>query len=91
MSPGKRNRIHPIQRWSKRPQLSAMRRGRKHWIVRWVGMAKRRASKPFKAETQANAEIIYLSWADTFGRPVRSAPIQLYQLAETMMLMMCYG
>ncbi|MGU3661816.1 hypothetical protein [Methylobacterium fujisawaense] len=45
-------------------------------VVRWIGAAKRRLAKPIAAaEIEVpSARIIQLSWANTFGRPVRAAP-----------------
>jgi hypothetical protein len=52
----------------------ALRRGRENRGVRWIGAAKRRAKKLVAVAGSApmSAQIIRLSCADTFGRPVRS-------------------
>ena len=78
MSPSQRVAIRPAQRWSKPEQLPASLRGRAHWVVRWIGAAKRRSPKLIEVVTGPGARIIQLSWADTFGRPVRIAPARLF-------------
>lgn len=52
-------------------QPPATRRGQKHWVVRWIGAAKRRVKKPTVQATAPSAHVIQLSFADTFSRPVR--------------------
>ena len=80
MFPPRRDDIRTAQRWSKPEQKPASLRGREHWVVRWIGAAKRRTPRPVVAATGPGAQIIQLSWADTFGRPVRIAPTRLFQL-----------
>jgi hypothetical protein len=76
MPPAKRNDSRSAQRWSKPDRPPASCRGRGQWVVRWIGAAKRRLPKPVaSSETEVpSAQIIKLSWADTFGRPMRVAP-----------------
>jgi hypothetical protein len=72
MSLIKRDGCHSTRRGSKCEQPPALRRGREHWVVRWIGAAKRRTKNPIESapiET-SGARIIRLSCADTFGRPV---------------------
>ena len=73
MSSAKCNESRPAQRWFKTQQAPAARHGRGNWVVRWIGAAKRRASKTVDASTieAPSARIIQLSWADTLGRPAR--------------------
>ena len=73
MCPAKRDDSYSIRRRSKSDQPPASRRGREHWIVRWIGAAKRRSKKPTKvsAVETLGGSIIRLSWADTFSRPAR--------------------
>ena len=84
MSPAKRDDSRPARRWSKLKPLPALQQGRGRWIVRWIGAAKRRASKLVEVEPAPSAQIIQLSWADTFGRPLRIAPARLLQLVGVM-------
>ena len=79
MSPDKRDDSRPGRRWSKREQQPTSRRGREHWVVRWIGAAKRRASKPVETSAVAasSARIIKLSWADTYGRSAQAGPVVL--------------
>lgn len=86
MSATKHNDNRPIRRWSKPKQPPISRRGREHWVVRWIGAANLRRSKPVSVATVEApcAEIIRLSWADTFGRPMRTAPGRLFQSAGIM-------
>ncbi|WP_149314168.1 hypothetical protein [Methylobacterium sp. P1-11] len=76
MLAAKRNNVRPGRRKpaSQLPATSVLRRG--DWIVRWIGTAKRRAAKlaDRPAVEAPSARIIQLSWADTFGRPVCTAP-----------------
>jgi hypothetical protein len=81
MPSDKRADIRSAQRWSVPEQPPATRRGRGSWVVRWIGAAKRRAPKPVPVGTGPGAQIIRLSWVDTFGRPVRIAPARLLQFA----------
>ena len=82
MSSTKRDDGRPGRRWAKSERPPTSQRGPRRWIVRWIGAAKRRAGKAVEVETVPNAQVIRLSWADTFGRPVRIAPARLIQLAE---------
>ena len=86
MSPAKRDNIRSAQRWSKPERSPASRRGRENWVVRWIGAASFRRSRPVEIATIdiPGAQIIRLSWADTFGRPVRIAPTRLFQFAGAM-------
>jgi hypothetical protein len=79
MSSGKRDHVRSAQRWSKPERSPASRRGREHWVVRWIGAANNRRSKAAAANAiePPCAEIIPLSWADTFGRQMRVAPTPL--------------
>lgn len=88
MPSDKRADIRSAQRWSVPERPPASRRGRRNWVVRWIGAAKRRASKPVPAERLASAQIIQLSWADTFGRPVPIAPARLLQFAGALVPLM---
>jgi hypothetical protein len=76
MSAAKRDDVRSAQRWSKpgRSPASGHRPGK--LVVRWIGAAKRRLAKPVAAAEikLPSAQIIKLSWADTFGRPMRLAP-----------------
>lgn len=83
MSSGKRGDIRSAQRWSKLERSPASLRGREHWVVRWIGAANLRRSRPVKvaAIDVPGAQIIELSWADTFGRPMRIASARLFQFA----------
>ena len=81
MFPTRRDDIRPAQRWSVPEQPPASRRGRAQWVVRWIGAAKRRTPKPAETATGSGAQIIQLSWADTFGRPVHISTARLFQLA----------
>jgi hypothetical protein len=76
MSSGKRDHVRSARRWSKPERSPTSRRGREHWVVRWIGAANNRRSKAAAAAAieMPCAEIIPLSWADTFGRPMRVAP-----------------
>ena len=76
MSSAKRDDARPSHRWSKRERLSASRRGRERLVVRWIGAAKRRASKAVATASieVSSAQIIRLSWVDTFGRRGPSLP-----------------
>ncbi|MDP4003840.1 hypothetical protein [Methylobacterium sp. NEAU K] len=47
------------------------RGGNQHRPERWIGTGNRRSQKPEAASAVTSAKIIYLSWADTFGRPAR--------------------
>jgi len=38
-------------------------------VRRWIGAARRRAARKILAEPSDGAQIITLSWAQTFGRP----------------------
>ena len=51
--------------------------------MRWIGAAKRRLAKPIAAaEIEVpSAQIIHLSWADTFGRPMRVVTARKLQFA----------
>jgi hypothetical protein len=83
MPSGKRNDIRSAQRWSKPERSPASRRGREHWVVRWIGAARIRRSRPVEiaAVGIASAQIIQLSRTDTFGRPQRIVPARLFQFA----------
>jgi hypothetical protein len=72
MSPARRNDGRHVRHWSK-IELPASRRGREHWTVRWIGASKRRAKKlvVVAGSTPASAQVIRLSCADTFSRPIR--------------------
>jgi hypothetical protein len=75
VSTAKRDNSRSTRRGSKSEQPPASRRGREHWIVRWIG-AKRRMPKPIieVAIEAPSARIIPLSWADTFGRAACTEP-----------------
>lgn len=67
------------RKWLEPEVPPVLRRGREHRIVRWIGAAGRRASKPAGTEAPDPAEapatfVIRLSWAETFGRPARPDP-----------------
>ena len=83
MSPSKRVDIRPAQRWSVPDRASASRHGREHLIVRWIGAANLRDPRSTKvaAVDIPDAQIVRLSWADTFGRPTRIPPARLLQFA----------
>ncbi len=51
---------------------SGQGRSRNPRIRRWIGASRRRALRLQRKETTASAQIITLTWAQTFGRP--SAP-----------------
>jgi len=51
------------------PESSRTRNPR---IRRWIGAARRRALRMQREETTGSAQVITLTWAQTFGRP--SAP-----------------
>ena len=80
MSLGKRDHARSAQRWSQPERSPASCRGREHWVVRWIGAAKFRRSRPVTAAPieLPGAEIIPLSWADTFGRSMRKLPSRLF-------------
>lgn len=73
MASAPRDNGRSSRRWSKPEQSPASRRGREHWTVRWIGAAKRRPKKPtdIPASELMSGDIIRLSCAATFGRPVR--------------------
>lgn len=48
------------------PESSRTRNPR---IRRWIGAARRRALRMQREETTGSAQIITLTWAQTFGRP----------------------
>lgn len=72
MSFVKRDGIRSSRRGSKPEQSPALRRGREHRGVRWIGAAKLRTKNPIKipAVEISSAHVIRLSCADTFSRPV---------------------
>jgi hypothetical protein len=74
MSPPKRDEGRPARRWSTIDPAPTSRRGRGRRTVRWIGAAKRRAKRLAAVAGSApmSAQIIRLSCADTFSRPVRS-------------------
>jgi hypothetical protein len=76
MPAAKRNDTRSAQRWSKPGRSPAPGHKPGKLVVRWIGAAKRRLTKPIAAAEieQPSAQIIKLSWADTFGRPMRLAP-----------------
>ena len=90
MFPAKRDNIRSAQRWSKPERSPASRRGREHWVVRWIGAANLRRSKLIEAAAIAvpGTQIIQLSWVDTFGRPVRIIPARLFQFAGALIPML---
>jgi hypothetical protein len=71
--------VRPGRRESEPEVPPVLRRGRKHRIVRWIGAAQRRPSPSVETTPSAapEASVIRLSWADTYGRPVRPAPAGL--------------
>jgi hypothetical protein len=73
MLSAKRDESRSTRRGSKSEQPPASRRGREHWVVRWIGAAKRRSKKSTEiaAVETRTAHIIRLRCADTFSRPVR--------------------
>lgn len=76
MSPAKRGHARHAHRWSKRQRPATVRRERDRLVVRWIGAAKRRGSRavaPASIEVPS-AQIIQLSWVDTFGRLGSSLP-----------------
>lgn len=79
MSSGKRDHARSARRWSKPERSPTSRRGRENRVVRWISAANNRRSKAAAAAAieMPCAEIIPLSWADTFGRPMRVAPAPL--------------
>ncbi|SDA24316.1 hypothetical protein SAMN02799622_03368 [Methylobacterium sp. UNC378MF] len=70
--------IRPNRKRSETDLPPALRRGREHRIVRWIGAANHKAPKhagePAEEPASASPEtrVIKLSWADTFGRPGRT-------------------
>ena len=81
MSSGKRDHVRSAQRWSRPERSPASCRGREHWVVRWIGAANLRRPRTVTAAPieLPGAEIIPLSWADPFGRPMRNFPSRLFQ------------
>lgn len=73
MSSGKRDYSRSTRPGSKSEKPPASRRGREHWVVRWIGAAKRRSKKPTKvaAAGSPGGLVIRLTCADTFLRPAR--------------------
>jgi hypothetical protein len=73
MSSTKRSDRFPGRRGATSEKSPASRRGREHWVVRWIGAAKRRSKKPSKiaAADTPGGLIIRLTCADTFLRPAR--------------------
>lgn len=73
MRSGKRDNGYTTRRGSKSEKSPASRRGRGHWVVRWIGAAKRRCKKPTEIAVvnTPGGLIIRLSCADTFLRPAR--------------------
>lgn len=73
MSNVRRQRERPVA-WGRRRQdeAEAPEPGRNPRIRRWIGAARRRALRLRREETHATAQVITLTWAQTFGRP--SAP-----------------
>ena len=71
----RRERERPVV-WGRRRQDGAeapeQGRTRNPRIRRWIGAARRRALRLQREETAASAQVITLTWAQTFGRP--SAP-----------------
>ncbi len=63
----------PVRRRPEIERPPAVRRGRGERIVRWIGAAKRRAAKLAGEDSAEHrlAEVVYLAFADTFGRPSR--------------------
>ncbi|MFC6791800.1 hypothetical protein ACFQE0_20695 [Methylobacterium komagatae] len=49
-------------------------------IRRWIGAARRRASRTRQEEPGTGAQVITLTWAQTFGRP--PAPLRPDDTAE---------
>lgn len=90
MPSGKRDDIRSAQRWSKPERSPASRRGREHWVVRWIGAASFRRSRLAKVAAVGvpGAQIIQLSWADALGRPLRIVPVRLFQFAAAPLLAM---
>jgi hypothetical protein len=76
MSAAKRNDTRSAQRWLKPGRSPAPGHRPGKLVVRWIGAAKRRLAKPIAAAEikVPSAQIIKLSWTDTFGRPMRNAP-----------------
>jgi hypothetical protein len=74
MSPTRRTIGRSTRRNPKSDVPPALRRGRENRGVRWIGAAKRRTKKLVAVAGSApmRAQIIRLSCADTFSRPVRS-------------------
>ena len=53
-------------------------------VVRWIGVGKRRLEQVEDAEAEAfGPHVVRLSWADTFGRPVRVDTSGVGQTAAT--------
>ena len=72
----KPDEIRPTRKRLEPSLPPVLRRGRKNRIVRWIGAG---SSKPPEVGAAPLAEapegqLIRLSWADTFGRPVRPQP-----------------
>lgn len=55
------------------PKASKDSRARGPLIKRWIGAARRRASRMRHDETREAAEVITLTWAQTFGKPSPAA------------------
>ena len=73
MSSAKRDGRRLTWRIVKLEQPPALRRGREHWVVRWIGAAKYRSKRSVKGSipVAVSAHIINLRCADTHARPVR--------------------
>ena len=90
--PTKRENIRPAQRWSVPDRAPASRHGREHWVVRWIGAANLRNSKSVQdaAIGIPSAQIIRLSWAETFGRPMRNLPVRLLQFTGALVPLLSF-
>lgn len=85
MRPAKRDALHSNRHWSKLRRSPAARRGSEYRVVRWIGARKRRAlrlTEEFTVDTPS-ARAIQLSWANTFGRPVRGEHVGSFRSAGT--------
>lgn len=60
--------------------------GRNPRIRRWIGAARRRAQRMRREEETGSAQVITLTWAQTFGRPsvprTNAAPLAQTSLPE---------
>ena len=90
MSSAKRSHVRSPRRWSKVERPPAAHRGREHWVVRWIGVANRRAPKPADEIVieAPRTYIIQLRWADIFGRPTYIEPAGILRSARTIVRLM---